>query len=132
MTEPTLHHRDGNLLILRIQNLAAMGGRRLRVRDRAAARSQRKGRRRNRREVRAAGEAPHRARPMTGEDPIVAQFRDYKPDPALQHRDRGAMALESKVATLRRKGADVREISIKLKMPEAAVERVLAFLAARR
>ena len=31
---------------------------------------------------------------MTDMDPIEQQFRDYKPDPALQHRDRGLLALE--------------------------------------
>lgn len=69
---------------------------------------------------------------MTDMDPIEQQFRDYKPDPALQHRDRGLLALESKIAVLRRRGGDIRSISIKLGMPEDAVKRVLAYLEARR
>jgi hypothetical protein len=59
-------------------------------------------------------------------DPIADAFRDYKPPEGMLHRDRGAMALESKVAKLRLKGEDARLISIRLGLPEDTVKRVIA------
>ena len=56
---------------------------------------------------------------------MYPDFRNYVPDPRLQHRDQAAINLENKIATRWSKGISSAAIALELGLPRAVVEAVV-------